>query len=245
MKLPRMFHRHPAAIWMLALVAALLMLPSVPVRAGSVVPQVDCSALAVPDKTEQTVVASRIVIDNHPVSIISARNALAPADFAAFYKNLWTGNGAHPLYVENTIGPWDVVAHKDGACFYTVQIATGRSYTAALISVGTPDSKVSVRSALDFPAPGDAHPLTHMVSQDGGTLGETWVLYTSNSAAATLDYYHRTLGSLGWLPLMPSAAATHGRGTLLMYRKGSQDVGLVVAPFERGGSTITFTVMSR
>ena len=27
-----------------------------------------------------------------------------------------------------------------------------------------------MRSALDFPAPGDAHPLTHMVSQDGGTL---------------------------------------------------------------------------
>lgn len=225
-------------------VVVLLLLPAVCARASKVVPGVQCAAVTVPDKTEQMMVASNIVIDNRLMTIIGARSALPPASFAAFYKNLWKGDGVHPLYVENIIGQWNVVAHKEGDCFYTIQMARAANGTQALIGVGTPGSRVSIHEALDFPAPGDARTLTHMVSEDRGTIGDTWLLYTGNSAADTVAYYHSTLAAVGWLPLMPAASSARNGGTVMMFRKGNRNVGIVVAPFRRG-STITFTVTSR
>jgi hypothetical protein len=227
-----------------AIVAVLACACAVPrAHADSPVPQVQCKAITVPKGTKVSIIAPRIVTDGIPLTIVGARNAESPTEFAAYYKNQWKGSGAHPLYVENKIGPWNVIAHKEGKCMYTVQIQQNKSYADALIGIGTPGSKVSVRSALRFPAPGDAKPLTHMVSQDGGTLGDTWLLYTSNSVSATVDYYKSVLPQYGWRPLMTSNVAKTS-SSVLMYQNGRRNVGIAVQPFRRG-STITLTVMQR
>lgn len=206
------------------------------------VPQIECPALPVPPQTRQQVIAPRIIIDGRLMSIVGADTKLSSAAFAQFYKTLWQGAPGKPLYVENTLGPWDVVAHGQAQCFYTVQIRPdGKGGTAALL--GTAAVGGSFREgALDFPAPGDARPLTHMVSDDGGMTGDTWLLYTGNNAPSVVAWYTRNMPSLGWHPDMPPGSSP--KGTVLMYSRGHRHAGIVVAPF-RAGAAITFTVISR
>ncbi len=215
-----------------------------PARAGSPVPQVACKVLSVPKGSKVSILAPRIVIDGMPMSIISARSEKTPDTFIAYYKELWQGSGPHPLYVINTIGKFDVIAHKEGHCLYTVQVRKDKPYAYALIGIGTPGNNAAVHNALNFPAPGDARPVTHMVSQDGGTLGDTWMLYTANSAHATVEYYKSVLPQYGWRPLLTSDHSGMGSGHLLMFQNGNRNVGIVVQGLKRG-STITLTVMQR
>jgi hypothetical protein len=212
-------------------------------RANSPVPQVECKAISVPRNTRASIIAPRIVINSMPMTIVSATNPESPDKFAAYYKKLWKGSGPHPLYVVNQVGQWNVIAHMDGKCMYTVQIKRGTSSAAALLGVGTPGNKVSVHQALDFPAPGDARPLTHMVSQDGGTVGDTWLLYTGNSVHATARYYQTVMPQIGWKMLLDHADAL-GTTKVLMFRNGNRNAGITVQPLGHGAA-ITLTVMQR
>ena len=206
------------------------------------VPQVECRVLPAPPQTEQQVIASRIIIDGRLMSIVAASSKLAPDAFAQFYKTLWQGSPGKPLYVENRIGQWDVVAHKEDQCFYTVQIrADVHGGAGALLGIGALNQDYGM-GALQFPVPGDAQPLTHMVSDDSGTTGDTWLLYTGNSAATTVAWYTRSMPALGWHADMPPGASS--KGTVLMFSKGHSHAGIVVAPF-KAGAAITLTVMSR
>lgn len=234
-------HLQPAFGWLAGVLLA-LGVAGWPLATWAALPQVGCSVLPAPPQSEQEIIASRIIIDGRLMSIVGASSKLSPAAFAQFYKNLWHGEPGKPLYVENTIGKWDVVAHKQGQCFYTVQVqadAQGSSY--ALLGISALGGHFGT-GALNFPAPGDARPLTHMVSDDSGTTGDTWLLYTNNSADATVGWYAHNMTSLGWHPDAPPGAAA--RGTVLMFTKGHSHAGIVVAPFKTG-AMITLTVMSR
>lgn len=209
---------------------------------AAAVPQVACAALSAPAHTDLQVLASRIVVNGRLMNIVAASSALAPQDFAQFYKALWKGDAGRPAYVENTLGPWDVVGRQQGQCYYTVQIRPGAKGGAfALLGIGALDQNFGI-GALTFPAPGDAEPLTHMVSKDGNRSGDTWLLYTNNVPPAVVAWYTQNMPTFGWHPDMPPGRTADG--TVLMYSKGYSHAGIVVAPLKMG-TAITFTVMSQ
>ncbi|MBS0192670.1 MAG: hypothetical protein JSR34_00285 [Proteobacteria bacterium] len=209
---------------------------------ATAVPQVDCQPLPTPSRTAQQVIAPRIIINGRLMNIVAASSALSPQDFAAYYKKLWQGQPGRPAYVENTIGPWDVVAHKQGQCFYTVQIRPdGKGGAGALLGISALDQDFGM-GAVDFPAPADAEPLTHMVSRDGSRSGNTWLLYSNAMPTAVVAWYTQNLHAFGWNPDMPPGRSP--AGTILMYSKGYDHAGIVVAPL-KNGAAITLTVMSQ
>lgn len=212
-----------------------------PALAHSAVPQVECSALQVPPGSQQQVLASRIVIDGRLMMIVGVSSKLEPKAFAQFYKTLWQGAPGKPLFVENTLGSWDIVGHKNGQCYYTVQVRAQGGGTSALLGVSALGQDFGV-GVVNVPAPGGARPLTHMVSDDSGTAGDTWLLYSGNSAPAVVGWYTQTMQASGWHP--DTAPGHSSTGTLLMYSKGHSHAGIVVAPFKTG-ATIAVTVMSR
>ncbi|MBS0213700.1 MAG: hypothetical protein JSR26_11065 [Proteobacteria bacterium] len=208
---------------------------------ATAVPQVECRALPTPAHTVQQVVAPRIIVDGRPMSIVAASSTMAPEAFAQFYKTLWKGQPNRPAFVENTIGPWDVVAHQQDQCFYTVQIRPdGKGGSGALLGIGALDQDFGM-GAPDFPAPGDAEPLTHMLSKDGVRSGDTWLLYSNNVPTAVVGWYTHTMQAYGWHPDMPPGNGP--TGTVLMFSKGHRHAGIVVSPLNTG-ATITLTVMS-
>lgn len=224
----------------LLLMLALLPLPALALQAP---PTVHCQAAPVPPHSKLALIAPQIAINGLPMAIISAHSALAPQTFLQFYAKAWTAPDGHPVFIRYPLGPWQVIAHAGGGCFYTVQVQAAGSGSGALIGVSMPARSSAGATVLDVTAPGDARVLTHMVSEDGGKLGNTWLLYTANPTAQVMQFYARALRAQGWAQVVQRTLPGHADVASAMYQKGASNMGLVVQPM-RAGSSITLTVMS-
>ena len=225
---------------MLALILALLPLPALALQTP---PDVQCKSAPVPPGSSLSLVASQIAINGLPMAIVAAHSALSPQAFLKFYATVWTAADGHPVYIRYPLGPWQVIAHAGGGCFYTVQVQAAGSGSGALIGVSMPKRGSNNAMVLDVAAPGDARVLTHMVSQDGGKQGNTWLLYTANPTAAVMGFYARTLRQQGWAQIMQRQQPGKPAVATAMYQKGAANIGLVVQPM-RAGSAITITEMT-
>ena len=224
----------------LALIPALLPLPALALQAP---PVVHCKTAPVPPGSSLSLVASQIAINGLPMAIVAAHSALPPQAFLQFYATAWTAPDGHPVYIRYPLGPWQVIAHAEGGCFYTVQVQAAGSGSGALIGVSMPKRGSNNAMVLDVAAPGDAHVLTHMVSEDGGKQGNTWLLYTANPTAVVMRFYAHTLKQQGWARIMQHLQPGKPDVATAMYQKGAANIGLVVQPM-RTGSAITITEMT-
>jgi hypothetical protein len=213
-----------------------------PARAQGVPPAVTCAAAPVPPRSTSTLIASRIAVDGLPMSIVQVTNALPLAGFLQFYAKAWVSPQGKPRYVRYPLGPWQVIAHRAGGCFYTVQAQQQGNSTSALIGVSMPQRSQSNAELIDVAAPANARVITHMVSEDSGRLGNTWLLYSADSPAAVVAFYARALRARGWAQVMQQALPRPGM-TSAMYTKDAANIGLVVQPM-RAGSSITITQMT-
>ena len=227
---------------LLTVLRGLLLLP-LPALALQAPPTVRCKAAPVPPGSRLNLVAPQIAVNGMPMAIVAAQSALAPQPFLQFYEKSWTAADGHPVYIRYPLGPWQVIAHAEGGCFYTVQVRPAGSGTGALIGVSMPSRGSGGATVLNVTAPGDARVLTHMVSADSGKLGNTWLLYTANPPAAVVRFYAHALPTQGWTRVMQRALLQHPDVTAAMYQKGASNMGFVVQPM-RTGSSITLTVES-
>ena len=227
---------------MRALAVLCMVLAPLPAAALQTPPAVRCRAVPVPPHSDVAVVAPRIAINGLPMAIVAAHSALAPQSFLRFYATAWTAPDGHPVYIRYPLGPWQVIAHAAGRCFYTVQVKAAGTGSGALIGVSEP-GRATGTQVLDVTAPGDARVLTHMVSEDGGKQGNTWLLYTANPTAAVMRFYARTLRQQGWAQIMQRQQPGKPAVATAMYQKGAANIGLVVQPM-RAGSAITITEMT-
>ncbi|WP_136256237.1 hypothetical protein [Metallibacterium scheffleri] len=224
----------------LMLTLALLPLSALALQAP---PNVHCTSAPVPPGSSLSLVASQIAINGLPMAIVAAHSTLPPQAFLQFYATAWTAPDGHPVYIRYPLGPWQVIAHAEGGCFYTVQVQAAGTGSGALIGVSMPKRGSNNAMVLDVAAPGDARVLTHMVSEDGDKQGNTWLLYTANPTAAVMRFYARTLKQQGWARIMQRQSPGKPGVATAMYQKGVSNMGLVVQPM-RAGSSITLTVES-
>ena len=224
----------------LALVAVLLPLPALALQTP---PRVHCAAAPAPQGSSLSLIASQIAVNGLPMAIVAVHSALPPAALLKFYATAWTAPNGRPVYIRYPLGPWQVIAHAEGGCFYTVQVQAAGSGSGALIGVSMPKRGTNNAMLLDVAAPGDARVLTHMVSEDGGKQGDTWLLYTTNPTAEVMRFYARTLKRRGWAQVMQRPQPDAPGIAVAMYQKSARTMGLVVQPM-RAGSSITLTVES-
>ena len=225
---------------MLASILALLPLPALAVQAP---PVVRCETAPVPPGSSLSLVASQIAINGLPMAIVAVHSKLSPPEFLKFYANAWTAADGHPVYIRYPLGPWQVIAHAEGGCFYTVQVQAAGSGSGALIGVSMPKRGSNNAMVPDVVAPSDARVLTHMVSEDGGKQGDTWLLYTATPTAVVMHFYARVLRQRGWAQIMQHLQPGKPDVATAMYQKGAANIGLVVQPM-RTGSAITITEMT-
>lgn len=234
----------PLMITASMLLLGALLAASAPAGALQAPPALQCNAASAPPNSALSLIAPQIAINGLPMAIVQASSALSPQAFLDFYAKAWTSPAGKPLYVRYPLGPWQVIAHGERGCFYTVQVQQQGGRTFALIGVSRPGRSSASSAQLDVTAPGDARVLTHMVSEDSGKLGDTWLLYSDNPPGAVARFYVRALAEAGWTRITTAPSMFHAGASALIYQKGTSDMGIVVAPL-RQGSSITLTVESR
>ncbi|MDE1898289.1 MAG: hypothetical protein KGI40_10635 [Xanthomonadaceae bacterium] len=206
-------------------------------------PALRCKAAPVPPGSRVTLIAPRVATDGLPMAIVEASSALSQDALLQFYTRAWTAPGGRPVYLRYRVGPWSVIAHAEAGCFYTVQTQARGQGSVALLGVSEPARGSAEAMRLAVAAPGDARVLTHMVSRDGGKLGDTWLLYSAQSPAEVLRFYARALPAQGWSRTMLRPVPGADQRSVGMYQKGASAMGIVVQPM-RAGSSITLTVES-
>lgn len=211
--------------------------------AAGQVPAVNCARPPFPTGTKLTVVAQQVAMNGTPMSILAMANRLPPAAVLDFYRHRWVVNG-HPAYVQYRVGPWQVVAHRGGSCFYTVQVQAQGSGTEGLVGVSLPGEAQGMPGQPSFPAPSGTKVINDMASNDGGKIGHTWYLGNRETVQQNADFYLRTLVHQGWSRQIANHPPMSHGAVAMMFQKGAQTVSIVVEP-AAFGSTLLITKVRR
>lgn len=178
------------------------------------------------------------------LTISSSRSRQA---LLAWYRKAWTNFRGEPRYIVYPIGPWKVIAHKEGSCFFTVQLGPTDGGVHGLLGI----SNVAKIHPLARPpaafAPLGSNVLLHDSSDDGGKTGRTWVLSTRRSLRSTASYYRSGLERRGWnLVMASSLRRPHGSRLVVMdWQKGTRLLHCVLERAAAGPTSVVLTEIVR
>lgn len=237
-----MTHSNPRLLGSCLLLAAVM--PSA--LALQTPPATGCKPVSLPAETKATLVADRIAVNGLPMNIIEARHAMAPAAFVKHFQDLWTvlDQGIpKKLYVEYDLATWQVIAHREGPCFYTVQVHPKERTTTSLIGMGLPDQIAPPTATPQVSLPAGTQLLSHMVSDDRGKTGEHWVASSDRSVLEAARFFSDNMKAAGWQALSVRLPRTSAETATLMYQKGTQHLGIAITPSTSGagGSMLVLT----
>ena len=117
-------------------------------------PALHCKAAPVPPGSRVTLIAPQVATDGLPMAIVEASSALSQDALLQFYTRAWTAPGGRPVYLRYRVGPWSVIAHAEGGCFYTVQTQVRGHGSVALLGVSEPARGSAGAMRLAVAAPG-------------------------------------------------------------------------------------------
>ena len=209
-----------------------------------------CALPKLPEGAAVKVIGDDLVANGLPVSIAEVRHAMSNAELVRYFRALWAQDpDKPPLYIEYPMGVWSVIAHRNGPCFYTLQVRTEAMLLPALaiLGVGRPD-EVAVSSALpplDLPV---GEVLSHTRSQDQGRVADTWVLATTDTAGGLAQSLNSRMSLDGWQLLMargsdPDSSPIDSDSRVMIYQRGMEDLGVAIGPGPRGASAVVTHVL--
>lgn len=182
-------------------------------------------------------VAGRIVfngLDMHAQTFTSPRS---PDEILAFYRKVW-----REQVVVNQMGNEQVIGHREGDYFMTIQVSASGSGSRGNIGV------VDVASAPEHFVPGKGIP-TPMDSKVFNDIRypddpiPTRMIALSNqlSPQQNISFYRERLEGEGWKPLNDSCTSS---GCVLDFQRGDQKMNLVIEPQKNVRSQIVMTIQN-
>lgn len=191
-----------------------------------------------------TLVARAIRFDGLPMTILTMAGPQSRRQILDWYRHKWTNFRGEPRYIVYPVGPWKVIAHKEGSCFFTVQLAPAhRGGVHGLLGISNEAKRQPLARPPAAFAPLGSRLLLHDSSDDGGKVGRTWVLTTRRSLARTADDYRRGLARRGWNLVLSSALRQppDRRMVVMDWQKGHR---LLHCVLERSGVGPTSVVLT-
>lgn len=210
----------------------------------------ECTLPLLPDGSAVESIGEDVNANGLPLAIAEVRHPMPNSDFREHFRRLWTPDpDAPPQYVEYPLGVWQVTAHRDGDCFYTVQQRADAMAlpTLAILGVGRVAAVVE-----DVAVPPVALPagetLSHVRSRDQGRLADTWVLGTTQSAASLARDFEQRLAAAGWVSLMtrgndPKTSPIGSDSQVLIFQRGAEDLGISIGPGPAGAAAVITRVV--
>ncbi len=207
------------------------------------IPHVECTPSTVPSGTRLTIVGRDTVVNGLPMSMIELHSPRSRQAVLDWYEKHWTLANGQPHYIRYRVGAWQVIARKQGSCFETVQLKNEGSGSFGLIGISRPAvAQRSVRHPR-FPALAGSRSLLHLLSNDGGKIGETWLFKNSGSVMQNARFYLGRFHRDGWVDEMSQKESVHGRTVVvLMLQKGSRTAQIVVEPAATGSFIVATRV---
>ena len=194
------------------------MLPSLAAASGW--PEV-----ALPDGTKAAEVASHMIYNGTDMHSQIFTSALKADDVVKYYRDLWDGQS-----VLSTVDGWQIVGHREGDFFVTVQIRTEGGGSRGDIGVTRiPKEKVTVELGKGVPHPANTLVFNDIAYPDDATPARTVAMSNGLSVQQNASFYRGQLAASGWKPAQVSPCATSAPACVMSYEQGDRKLTLMLS----------------
>jgi hypothetical protein len=192
--------------------APLLLLPTV---SAAVSPWPD---VKLPDGAQSAEVASHMIYNGTDMRGQVFTSSESAANVVKFYRDLWGGQS-----VLNQIPGWQVVGHRDGEFYFTVQVkadGNGSRGNIGIVRLPTHRSTVELGSGVLHPA--NTTVFNDILYPDDRTPARTLGMTNNLSVQQNASYYREHLAETGWKPADPHGCAPSASACVMNYEQGKR-----------------------
>lgn len=197
---------------------------------------VGCKIPYRPKDSQLTIIGSKLTVNGTPMAIYALNSRKKQKSIMQFYQRKWEGNNK-PHYILYSIGKWKVIAHMQGACFYTVQLQPNKNGTEGLIGVSLPNKSKSMGELPSFPSLAGTKTINNIHSDDDGKKATTWYLGNRDTVNDNINFYRSFLSQRGWGTQIANHTPKPSGAEVLEFQKKNKEIEIVVSP-AAFGSTI-------
>jgi hypothetical protein len=176
----------------------------------------------VPTQTQVLDVASRIVYNGLDMRAHVFDSSQGSADVLAFYRQLWGDR-----LVVNKVGENQVIGHREGDYFITVEVADAGDGSKGRIGVVDLASAPShLELGRGFARPDGTKVFNDIAYPDDPTPARTIAMSNGLSASQNAQFFREHLAADGWKPSDDNRCS--GTSCVLSYERGSRKMTMVV-----------------
>lgn len=181
--------------------------------------------VALPEGSTVAPTAPRMVFNGTDMRTEVFRSATKPADLMAWLKRDW-----HDDWVHDTVNGWDVLGHRDGDYYITVQVRPDGDGSRGDIGItrippkGTKPAPIGV----GFSRPSDTIVINDISYPDDPHNVRTLALANKLSVNQNIAWYQGHMAADGWRPAEANTCQPGAKGCVLAYEKGSTTMMIAV-----------------
>jgi hypothetical protein len=187
--------------------------------------------LKLPEGTRAAEVATHMIYNGTDMRGQVFTSTRSPADILKFYRDLWGKQS-----VLNQIPGWQVIGHREGDFYITVQVRQqggGSRGDIGIVRVPAQRSKVELGSGV--PHPSNTTVFNDILYPDDATPARTLAMVNKLSVQQNANYYREHLAATGWKPADTHDCIYGASSCVMNYEQG--DRKMMVALTAKGASS--------
>jgi hypothetical protein len=191
-----------------------------------------------PDGTHAAAVASHMIYNGADMRDQVFASSQSAADIVKFYRQLWGKQS-----VLDQVGGWQVVGHREGDFYITVQVRPDGSGSRGDIGITRlPTEKIKVQLGAGVPHPSNTTVFNDIMYPDDRTPARTLAMSNSLSVQQNASYYREHLAATGWKPADTHTCNSGASSCVMSYEQGNRKM-LVVLTANATRSQIVINLM--
>jgi hypothetical protein len=139
-------------------------------------------------------------------------------EIVKFYRQLWGKQS-----IVNDIPGWQVVGHREGNFYITVQVRPDGSGSRGDIGIiRIPTAKTQVQLGAGVPHPSNTTVFNDIIYPDDRTPARTLAMINNLSVQQNTNYYREHLSASGWKPADTHTCIQGAASCVMNYEQGSR-----------------------
>ncbi|NID13989.1 hypothetical protein [Luteibacter yeojuensis] len=183
--------------------------------------------MAMPDGTVMASTAPRMIFNGSDMRSEIFRSAMKPDALLEWFKREWKGD-----WVRDTVNGWDVLGHKDGDFYVTVQVrpdGEGSRGDVGIVRVPPPGTRPQPIGE-GFARPSATTVVNDISYPDDPHNVRTLAMVNRLSVAQNISWYREHMAATGWRPAQANTCGDTVAGCMLAYEKGASTTMITVTP---------------
>lgn len=184
---------------------------------------------SLPDGTNAAAISSHLIYNGADMRSRVFASTQSAGDVVKFYRDLWGKQS-----VLNQLSGWQVVGHREGDFYITVQVrGEGSGSRGDIGIVRIPQENVRVELGKGVPRPANTTVFNDISYPDDPTPDRTLAMTNGLSLQQNAGYYREHLIAQGWKPADSGSCVSDAASCVMNYEQGDRKMTLAMT--ERGG----------